>query len=109
MTNIKYKMARKTKTKTSRASKSTKTTTPTETVTTTPVVTNTVVSNTVETPASTEPTLTDSFNALLTQLQSFRYQITQLSAQVRTLRSRSEREIKQAANAVILTANPVVS
>ena len=54
------------------------------------------VENVVET---TEPTLADNFSELLTQLSSFRSQITALSAQVRALRTRSEREIRAAQKA----------
>lgn len=60
-------------------------------------VENTVTATATTTePVATEPTLTEAFGELLTQLTSFRSQITKLSAQVRTLRSRSEREIKAA-------------
>jgi upstream activation factor subunit UAF30 len=54
------------------------------------------VQNVVE---STEPTIGDSFTELLTQLSAFRSQITALTAQVRTLRARSEREIRAAQKA----------
>lgn len=63
-----------------------------ETTTATPT---TVVENVVEA-ATTEPTIGDSFTELLTQLSAFRTQITALTAQVRTLRARSEREIRTA-------------
>ena len=55
------------------------------------------VENVVET--TPEPTLADNFTELLTQLSSFRSQITALSAQVRALRTRSEREIRAATKA----------
>ena len=58
-------------------------------------VTETVTATATE-EVATEQSLTDAFNELLTQLTAFRSQITTLSAQVRTLRSRSEREIKAA-------------
>lgn len=65
---------------------------------------DTTVENTVTETATAESvvaeqTLADAFNELLTQLTSFRSQITSLSAQVRTLRTRSEREIKSAQKA----------
>ena len=63
----------------------------------TPVVQETTpVENVVET---TEPTIGDNFTELLTQLSAFRTQITALTAQVRTLRARSEREIRAAQKA----------
>ena len=98
-------MPRKTKasktSKSSKASKTTVTATPvvvaTPVVTVTPVVVATppVATNTVVV-APTEPTLADDFGALLTHLSGFRSQITALTARVRALRSRSEREIKAA-------------
>ena len=108
-------MARKTKTKSTK----TKTTRTKKTVATTPVVATPVVATpvvatpVVTTPVVTtpvvkvtEPTLTDGFNELLSQLQGFRSQITRLSAQLRTLRSRSEREIKQALKTSRRRRNP---
>ena len=49
--------------------------------------------------ASTGPTLNDSFTALLGQLQALRSQLTSVTAQVRTLQKRSERELKNALKA----------
>lgn len=46
--------------------------------------------------AVAESTLGDAFTELLTQLNTMRTQITTLSGQIRALRTRSEREIKQA-------------
>lgn len=60
------------------------------------VVETAPVENVVET---TEVTLADNFAELLTQLTSFRSQITALTAQVRALRTRSEREIRAAQKA----------
>lgn len=54
---------------------------------------NTVVEN-VSAPA--EVSLSDAFTDILNQLNAFRTQITTLSTQLRTLRSRSEREIRTA-------------
>jgi chromatin remodeling complex protein RSC6 len=48
---------------------------------------------------TTEPTIGDAFGDMLTQLTALRSQITALSAQVRTLRTRSEREIRAAQKA----------
>ena len=59
-------------------------------------VQETAAENVVETP---EVTLADNFGELLTQLSSFRSQITALTAQVRALRTRSEREIRAAQKA----------
>lgn len=87
-------MARKTK-----SSKASKATEPTNEVvkqeTTAP--SNKIVEATTEaTPAVAEHTLADAFSDILTQLTSFRSQITTLTAQVRALRSRSEKEIRVA-------------
>lgn len=54
------------------------------------------------TPATKEvatPTLGDQFNALLAQLSAFRSQLTSVTAQVRALNKRSDRELKQALKA----------
>lgn len=48
---------------------------------------------------TTEQSIGDAFGDLLTQLSGLRSQITSLSAQVRTLRTRSEREIRAAQKA----------
>lgn len=60
--------------------------------------TNEVIVADVEqhTETSAVASMSDSFNDLLTQLTTLRSQITTLSASVRALRSRSEREIKTA-------------
>ena len=65
----------------------------------TPVVEAAPVENVVEETAVAEPSLSDNFTELLTQLSAFRSQITGLTAQVRALRSRSEREIRAAQKA----------
>lgn len=96
-------MARKTKqtaskTTTKTTTKATKTPEPEpvkETVE--PVVTkevNEVVEETI-----TEPSIGDAFTELLSNLTAMRSQITSLSGQVRALRSRSDREIRQAQKA----------
>ena len=54
------------------------------------------------TPATKEvatPTLGDQFTALLAQLSAFRSQLTSVTAQVRALNKRSDRELKQAQKA----------
>jgi chromatin remodeling complex protein RSC6 len=54
------------------------------------------------TPATKEvatPTLGDQFTALLAQLSAFRSQLTSVTAQVRALNKRSDRELKQALKA----------
>ena len=84
-------MPRKAKTASKKTAAATTTATPE------PVVQETApVENVVET---TQPTLTDNFNELLSTLTSWRSQITALTAQVRALRARSEREIKSAQKA----------
>ena len=79
--------------------KSTKKTT---TETTEPVE-NTVVEQTTtaveSTTETTEPSLSDDFNSVLSELASWRSTITALTAQVRALRTRSEREVKAAQKA----------
>lgn len=96
-------MARKTKqtaskTTTKTTTKATKTPEPEpvkETVE--PVVTkevNEVVEETI-----TEPSIGDAFTELLSNLTAMRSQITSLSGQVRALRTRSDREIRQAQKA----------
>ena len=66
-------------------------------------VENTVVEQSaaaVEEPVeATEPSLTDDFNSVLSELASWRSTITALTAQVRALRTRSEREVKAAQKA----------
>ena len=55
-----------------------------------------------DTPATKEvatPTLGDQFTALLAQLSAFRSQLTSVTAQVRALNKRSDRELKQALKA----------
>ena len=79
-------MARKTK-----SSKASKATEPTN-----EVVKQETTETTEATPAVAEHTLADAFSDILTQLTSFRSQITTLTAQVRALRSRSEKEIRVA-------------
>jgi chromatin remodeling complex protein RSC6 len=57
---------------------------------------------TAATPATKEvatPTLGDQFTALLAQLSAFRSQLTSVTAQVRALNKRSDRELKQALKA----------
>ena len=57
---------------------------------------------TTATPATKEvaaPTLSDQFTALLAQLSAFRSQLTSVTAQVRALNKRSDRELKQAQKA----------
>lgn len=84
-------MARKTKQTTT--TKTTKTeTAPVQEKT--PVVETTPSNEVVE--ETSEQTITDAFGDLLTQLTALRTQITSLSGQVRTLRTRSEREIRAA-------------
>lgn len=92
-------MARKTKQTASKTTtKATKTPEPEpvkETVE--PVVTkevNEVVEETI-----TEPSIGDAFTELLSNLTAMRSQITSLSGQVRALRTRSDREIRQAQKA----------
>lgn len=75
---------------TSTKSKTVEPTTPV--VESTPVAENTVVAQQTE----VEPTMSDSFSELLSQLSQMRSQITTLSAQIRALKTRSEREIKLA-------------
>lgn len=79
-----------------------KSTKKTETTTPAPVE-NTVVEQSaaaVEEPVEvTEPTLSDDFNTVLAELASWRSTITSLTAQVRALRTRSEREVKAAQKA----------
>lgn len=88
-------MARKTK-----MSKATKTSTKQETpVEATPVVEQTTAApanEVISTDAPVEHTLSNAFGDILTQLTNFRSQITALTAQVRALRTRSEREIRTA-------------
>ena len=66
-------------------------------------VENTVVEQSapaVEEPVeATEPSLSDDFNSVLSELASWRSTITSLTAQVRALRTRSEREVKAAQKA----------
>jgi upstream activation factor subunit UAF30 len=84
------------KTKSSKASKATE---PTNEVVeqTTAAPSNEIIEATTEAaPAVAEHTLSDAFSDILTQLTSFRSQITTLTAQVRALRSRSEKEIRVA-------------
>ena len=76
-----------------KVSKTSKTTTPV--VKTSPVV-GTVTENTVVETVPTEPLLSEAFNDMLTQLVSLRSQITTLSAQLRVLKSRAERDVKNA-------------
>jgi chromatin remodeling complex protein RSC6 len=67
-----------------------------------PVESATPAENTVveaAAPESAEPSLADAFGELLSSLTAMRSQITSLSAQVRSLRSRSEREVKAAQKA----------
>lgn len=68
---------------------------------TTETVENTVVEQTAEVAENTvvEKTLTDDFNTVLANLAAWRSQITALTAQVRALRTRSERELKTAQKA----------
>jgi chromatin remodeling complex protein RSC6 len=58
--------------------------------------TNEVVEQQVDIEVSEEVSLSVAFTDILTQLNSFRSQITSLSAQLRSVRSRAEREIRQA-------------
>lgn len=51
----------------------------------------------VEAAETTEVSLSDAFGSLLTQLTALRSEITKISGEVRTLRTRSEREIRAAA------------
>lgn len=62
-------------------------------VETTPAV-NEIVQETA--PTQVETTMGDAFTDLLTQLNAMRSQITTMSASIRALRTRSEREIKTA-------------
>lgn len=71
-------------------------TTPAPAVTEEVVSTNEVVEQNVEVAVSEEPTLSDSFTTMLAHLNALRSQITSLSSQLRSLRTRSEREIRQA-------------
>ena len=48
----------------------------------------------------TEPTLTDAFTELVSAMTTMRSQLTALTQEVRTLRTRAEREIKAAQKAV---------
>jgi len=60
------------------------------------------VASAAATPATKEvatPTLGDQFTALLAQLSAFRSQLTSVTAQVRALNKRSDRELKQALKA----------
>ena len=58
-----------------------------------------VVATTTKTALVASPTLSDSFAALLGQLQALRSQLTSVTSQVRTLQKRSERELKNALKA----------
>lgn len=87
-----------TKNASSTHSKKSKQTTPVEVVETVQETqpTNEVIVVEQHTETSAVASMSDSFNDLLTQLTTLRSQITTLSASVRALRSRSEREIKTA-------------
>ena len=85
-----------------RAKKGTKTTT---TKTKTASKSSTKVETTTA-PVAKEPTLTDAFNQMLGQLTALRQQITVISGQVRSLRARSEREMKAAIKAGRKRKNP---
>lgn len=65
-------------------------------------VSNEVVSSVTE----TEPQLSESFSDLLSQLVTLRSTITTLSAQLRSLKSRTEREIKLAQKSSKKRRNP---
>jgi len=58
-----------------------------------------VASATTATKEVATPTLGDQFTALLAQLSAFRSQLTSVTAQVRALNKRSDRELKQALKA----------
>jgi len=58
-----------------------------------------VVAAAAKTDPVASPTLSDSFAALLGQLQALRSQLTSVTSQVRTLQKRSERELKNALKA----------
>lgn len=97
------KVSKKTSKKTA-SKKATPVPTPTVVVAaTTPAITSaTTTATTTATPATKEvatPTLSDQFTALLAQLSAFRSQLTSVTAQVRALNKRSDRELKQAQKA----------
>ena len=73
-----------------------------------PVVVSTVVTPVVAVspPEPAVPTLIDAFNAMVLQLTGFRSQITALTSQLRTLRARTERELKAAHKAGRKRRNP---
>lgn len=81
-----------------KVSKTSKSVTPVTEVTpvTTSEATNVVSENTVVAAVPSEPLLSEAFNDMLRQLVSLRSQITTISAQLRVLKSRSERDIKNA-------------
>ena len=95
-----------TKTTTTKTKTASKSSTKVETVSAAPPAapTNAVVSTTA--PVAKEPTLTDAFNQMLGQLTALRQQITVISGQVRSLRARSEREMKAAIKAGRKRKNP---
>jgi chromatin remodeling complex protein RSC6 len=67
-----------------------------------PAITAATTTATPATPTTKEvttPTLSDQFTALLAQLSAFRSQLTSVTAQVRALNKRSDRELKQAQKA----------
>lgn len=64
-----------------------------------PATTAVTASATPTTKEVTTPTLSDQFTALLAQLSAFRSQLTSVTAQVRALNKRSDRELKQAQKA----------
>jgi len=97
------KVSKKTSKKTA-SKKATPVPTPTVVVAaTTPAIASaTTTATTTATPATKEvatPTLSDQFTALLAQLSAFRSQLTSVTAQVRALNKRSDRELKQAQKA----------
>lgn len=80
---------------TEKVAKTTKSTTPVQVQSTTEV-SNVVSESTVVESVPSEPLLSEAFNEMLGQLVSLRSQITTLSAQLRVLKSRAERDIKNA-------------
>ena len=107
------KSAKTAKTATAKSAKTAKTASKTAAKTVTPVVSVTPPiappappTNKIVAPVATEPTLTDAFNQMLGNLTALRQQITVISGQVRTLRARSEREMKAAVKAGRKRKNP---
>ncbi len=89
-----------------RKTKQTETTTTTTTPVAAPVVEQEAVNEVVDDAATDASTLREDFEQLLKDLSSMRSHITSLSNCVRTLRSRSEREIKTAQKASRKRKNP---